>query len=774
MTDDRTQIVSRSSTVEIGTELNQTYRIDSLIGVGGMGEVFKGHNIQTGDPVAIKVVLPEYARDEMIFELFRKEARVLNHLSHDAIVRYYVFSLDRALGRPYLAMEFVDGPSLAERAKSKPLSQQDFFNLLRHLADGLHKAHEAGVIHRDISPDNVILPGGLVENAKIIDFGIARSATVGGGTLLGGSFAGKYSYVSPEQLGLYGGEVTPKSDIYSLGLTMAAGVRGQPIDMSGSQVEVIEKRRIVPDLASCEIPQELRAILTSMLQPDPANRPASMAEVRDWVDKEQVKKSATPGNTKSANIGSRKQPLGQTPASFAAQNANVSKSGAFGKTALILGFVSVVAVGVLGGWIYVQNQQLPSSELTQQATSTSLPPDTNTNQVATAKSESSSLNTQPQANVESLPKLEPNPPTPQIISEQQPKVPVAPVPKAPSADVTTSANDVKVASSNPVEQPTPSTASPIATKEVKVNNNVPVPEATIQKQNQNQTVASTEIQPNKKQELNTNLPQVTTLASSTDNTKSEATPSLSNQLTKEVPVPAQPRPTPVITSVPKLNIAALTGFVSDYSANGCLKTEIISLSETSAKLSLTGTDASRNDFQRDFIIKSGFSPDINFRPVTEEQCVIFSTLIKLPQNSSNPIQLKLDRTEIKGNQTGRSLAGDALNVTVTGIGDRNVYLFVVDVAGGILNVNRSCPNCIKMKSGNMLASLSLSPPENASGTAPSDLPMLIFAIAASKPLLALNDQDAFESDAFVRPLLQAATSADGFAAQSAYVTLKAN
>jgi serine/threonine protein kinase len=138
MTDDRTQIISRTSTVEIGTELNQTYRIDSLIGVGGMGEVFKGHNIQTGDPVAIKVVLPEYARDEMIFELFRKEARVLNHLSHDAIVRYYVFSLDRTLGRPYLAMEFVDGPSLAARAKSKPLSQPDFFNLLRHLADGLH------------------------------------------------------------------------------------------------------------------------------------------------------------------------------------------------------------------------------------------------------------------------------------------------------------------------------------------------------------------------------------------------------------------------------------------------------------------------------------------------------------------------------------------------------------------------------------------------------------------------------------------------------------
>jgi eukaryotic-like serine/threonine-protein kinase len=725
MTDDRTQIVSRSSTVEIGTELNQTYRIDSLIGVGGMGEVFKGHNIQTGDPVAIKVVLPEYARDEMIFELFRKEARVLNHLSHDAIVRYYVFSLDRALGRPYLAMEFVDGPSLAERAKSKPLSQPDFFNLLRHLADGLHKAHEAGVIHRDISPDNVILPGGLVENAKIIDFGIARSATVGGGTLLGGSFAGKYSYVSPEQLGLYGGEVTPKSDIYSLGLTMAAGVRGQPIDMSGSQVEVIEKRRKVPDLASFEIPQELRSILTSMLQPDPANRPASMAEVRDWVDKEQAKKSAKPGNTKSANTGSKRQVPNQTSASLAAQNANVSKSGAFGNTALILGFVSIVAVGVLGGWIYVQNQQQPTTELTQQAANTSLPLDAH--QGAIAESESVALNTQPQANALPVPTQETNPPTQQVTSEQQPKVPPSPVVKVPSADATPSSNDVKVASSNPVQQPSP-----------------------------------------------TNPPQGTTLSTLTDSAKRQPTISPSNQVVKVAPIPAQPQPAPVTTSAPKMDIAALTTYVSNYGGNGCLKSEIISLSETSVKLSLTGTDASRNDFQRDFVIKSGFSPDITFHPVTEEQCLIFSTLSKLPQNSSNPIQVKLDRTEIKGNQTGQSVAGDALNVTVTNIGDRNVYLFVVDAAGGILNVNRSCPNCIKMKSGNLLASLSLSPPVDVNGAAPTDLPMFIFAIAASKPLLALNDQDAFESDAFVEPLLQAAKNSDGFAAQSAYVTLKGN
>ena len=149
--------------------------------------------------------------------------------------------------------------------------------LLVRLASGLAVAHEAGVIHRDLSPDNIVLPGGKVERAKIIDFGIARSASVGGETLLGGSFAGKYNFVSPEQLGMAGGEVTERSDIYSLGLVLAAALRGKTINMTGSQVDVIEKRRVVPDLTG--IDPRMRPVLEAMLQPDPRNRPTSMMEI---------------------------------------------------------------------------------------------------------------------------------------------------------------------------------------------------------------------------------------------------------------------------------------------------------------------------------------------------------------------------------------------------------------------------------------------------------------------------------------------------------------
>lgn len=279
--DEKTTLMKAPEGVAVGSQLSGTYELDERIAAGGMGEVFRGHNIQTGDPVAIKIVLPEFARDAMILSLFRKEASILNHLSHEAIVRYHVFAIDQAMGRPYLAMEFVDGLSLVDMYERGPMSPQDARGLLFRLASGLAAAHEAGVIHRDLSPDNIVLPGGKVSRAKIIDFGIARSASVGGGTLLGGVFAGKYNFVSPEQLGMYGAEITEQSDIYSLGLIMAAVLRGEPLDMSGSQVDVIEKRRSVPDLSAVD--PGLRPVLEAMLQPDPRDRPLGMQEIADRV-----------------------------------------------------------------------------------------------------------------------------------------------------------------------------------------------------------------------------------------------------------------------------------------------------------------------------------------------------------------------------------------------------------------------------------------------------------------------------------------------------------
>lgn len=273
-----------------GTRLNDLYEIDALIAVGGMGEVFRGHVIETGDPVAIKTIRPELAEQPQALALFRKEASALHTVHHGAVVRYYVFSVDRRLGLPYLAMEYVTGESLADRLKRGALDFESVEILRRRVAGGLQAAHEAGIVHRDVAPDNVILPDGDPARAKIIDFGIARSPA--GQTVIGDGFAGKYAYVSPEQLGLQGGAVTPRSDIYSLGLVLAQASRGRPLDMGDSPAEFVARRSRVPDLAGVDA--RLEPLLETMLQPDPRRRPESMAAVEAWRPRQRPSAPATP------------------------------------------------------------------------------------------------------------------------------------------------------------------------------------------------------------------------------------------------------------------------------------------------------------------------------------------------------------------------------------------------------------------------------------------------------------------------------------------------
>ena len=124
-----------------GTRLNGIYEIDQMIGAGGMGEVYKCHEIQTGAAVAIKMLLPEMAENEAALALFRREAAALHNLPHDSIVRYFLFTVEPALQRPYLAMEFVDGRSLSDILAEGPLTFEALVKLMRRIASGLQAAH---------------------------------------------------------------------------------------------------------------------------------------------------------------------------------------------------------------------------------------------------------------------------------------------------------------------------------------------------------------------------------------------------------------------------------------------------------------------------------------------------------------------------------------------------------------------------------------------------------------------------------------------------------
>ncbi len=268
--------------VPIGTLINNNYEIKQLINAGGMGEVFRGENVFTGDAVAIKIVLQSLAHDEKVAALFMREAKVLCQLSDQAIVRYYNFVRDADLDRFCLIMEFIEGIALSDHIRDvAPLTLQQAVGLMRRVAAGLDRAHQMEVIHRDLSPDNVMLRDGSVEDAVLIDFGIAKSAEMAESTLHG-QLAGKFKYISPEQLGHFGGEIGPRTDIYGLGLMMAAALRGKALEMGNSIVEAVNARREIPDLS--DIDPALRPLLAHMLEPDPAHRPARMSDVIALLD----------------------------------------------------------------------------------------------------------------------------------------------------------------------------------------------------------------------------------------------------------------------------------------------------------------------------------------------------------------------------------------------------------------------------------------------------------------------------------------------------------
>ncbi len=443
MEEDRT-VIQRSSlkSMRPGTRLNNVYEIERLVAQGGMGEVYRGFNIQTGDPVAIKMIRPEFSNDPEILELFRREASILHSFTHDAIVRYFVFSVDPELQRAYLAMEFVEGPSLKKRLSSGPLPFAEVKVLQKRIASALEAAHQHGVVHRDISPDNLIMPDGDVRSAKVIDFGIARARRAGEETILGGAFAGKLNYASPEQLGLAGGDVTPKSDIYSFGLVLAEALLGHPIDMAGSQAEMIDKRRVVPgELAWVE--PSTRPLLQAMLQPLPENRPSSMAEVAAW----EPAAPSTAQALKAPPVASERG--GRAPALIGALIAVLS-----------LGGVAYVFRGDLARW--AGTFSAPAAGPGEQTTSpkTKLPPLTSQQLPTLAPPPASQEGTSPP----SAPASESNPLPAQteaarIESSAAPEAPSPPAPQPVTAEALAEALPPKAQQAN-VDLPAATVGSP--------------------------------------------------------------------------------------------------------------------------------------------------------------------------------------------------------------------------------------------------------------------------------------------------------------------------
>ncbi|WP_422366238.1 protein kinase domain-containing protein [Pelagibius sp.] len=420
-----------------GTLISFTYRVEALLARGGMGEVYRTTHTEIGTQHAIKIVRPDLANDDKIMELFRREASVLRTVREDAIVGYDGVLRDEE-GRVYLVMEFVDGPSLTEYLTGGTLTPQEVRDLRDRLARGLAAAHDKGVIHRDMSPDNIILGEGKLSQAKIIDFGIAKLADSSATTIIGDDFAGRYAYASPEQIGLYGGQVDARSDIYSLGLVLATAGTGKALNMgeiSESLVSVIEARKRIPDFSS--VPESLRNELGAMLQPDPADRPQSMREV---IGLDSRLDSAGPQAAPEQKQQAPAAPLSAEPA------ARPTSAGGSARGWLWPAVTAGVAAAAVGGYFAWQNMAPPADPpqaVAQVDTAEPAPPQPE----ASAPAADTPPNGQAVAPVETPAEVPTDPPTePPVQAPEEPTI-AAPADEPPAAVV------AEEADSQPVPEP---------------------------------------------------------------------------------------------------------------------------------------------------------------------------------------------------------------------------------------------------------------------------------------------------------------------------------
>lgn len=325
--------------IQVGDVLNHIFEVRRFIGRGGMGEVFEGINVNSEERVAIKGILPHLAADEAVIAMFRKEAKTLTRLTHPALVQYRVLAQEPQIGVFYIVTEFIDGQNLSDILREINASPADLAMLTKRLAQGLAAAHSLGAIHRDISPDNVMLEAGKLDLAKVIDFGIAKDLDAGSATIVGDGFAGKLNYVAPEQLGDFDRAVGPWTDVYSLGLTMLAVARGKDVDMGGTLVDAVDKRRAGPDLSP--IPDALRPVFEKMLKPNPAERVRSMDEVIQLLANPSLASLPAAAPPSPPKAGATAKSAGNAGAGSLLGNKAVLIGGGVGALALI-GIVTAV------------------------------------------------------------------------------------------------------------------------------------------------------------------------------------------------------------------------------------------------------------------------------------------------------------------------------------------------------------------------------------------------------------------------------------------------
>jgi serine/threonine protein kinase len=262
------------------------YDVIRELGRGGMGLVYLARQQAGGREFAIKIMLPESAASEFATKLFLREVSVLSKLDHPNIVRYH--EMGSALGQFYFVMEYVPSRELAELLSQLPRGRRVSFacEVIAQALDGLAYAHDAGIVHRDFKPSNLLVEmSGSVPRVKVSDFGLAKSFEDAGlsGMTLSGQVRGTLAFMAPEQL-THCRDARPPADIYAAGASLYALLSGRPPLAARSGRDIIrvvledEPRRL--DQVCPELPAELVKVVHKALEKNPAKRFKDAAAMR--------------------------------------------------------------------------------------------------------------------------------------------------------------------------------------------------------------------------------------------------------------------------------------------------------------------------------------------------------------------------------------------------------------------------------------------------------------------------------------------------------------